>query len=82
MIKYLALAFAAFIFLVPGQAHADDPVFTGLFSNKAVSGYDTVSYFSGNPVKGSEEFSTEWNGATWFFSSAGNLAKFKVNLFD
>lgn len=58
-------------------AAAKDPVYTGHFSNVAVSGYDTVAYFTqGAATKGSDEFSTEWKGAEWRFSSAENLAKF------
>ncbi len=39
-----------------------------------------VAYFEeGRPVEGSSEFETEWQGATWKFSSAENLAKFKAD---
>jgi len=62
------------------SALAVDPTFTALFSNKAIRGYDTVAYFTENqPVKGSDEFSTEYNGATWLFSSAENLALFEAD---
>ena len=38
---------------------ADDPIYTGLFSNKALRGYDTVAYFTeGKPVKGSSKYKT------------------------
>lgn len=61
-------------------AKAASPIYTSLFSNAAVSGYDTVSYFSSEgPVKGKSEFSTQWEGATWSFANADNLAKFKAN---
>ena len=57
-----------------------DPVYTGVFSNQAVSGYDVVAYFTeGKPVKGDRSFATEYNGAQWRFSSADNLAKFEAN---
>ncbi len=37
----------------------------------AIGGWDTVAYFTENmAVAGSEEFSHEWSGATWLFSSA------------
>lgn len=78
--------FAAFlavftIFIWTGQALADDPIYTGTFSNKALKGYDIVSYFTGDgfPVKGDEEFQTEWRGADWLFSSQENLNKFKAS---
>lgn len=62
-------------------AFADkDPVYTGLFSNVAVEGHDPVAYFTqGKPVKGSKEFSTDYQGAEFRFSSAENLETFKAN---
>ncbi|MEM9708712.1 MAG: YHS domain-containing (seleno)protein [Pseudomonadota bacterium] len=46
----------------------------------AIDGTDTVAYFTeGAPVPGSEEFTSEWNGATWRFASAENKAKFDAN---
>ena len=39
----------------------------------AIRGYDTVAYFTeGKPVKGDDKFTTEWEGATWKFSSQEN----------
>lgn len=53
----------------------------------AASGYDVVAYRSleqssigqsqPNAIPGSKQFTAEWNGATWAFSSAENLAAFK-----
>lgn len=46
----------------------------------AVNGYDTVAYFKeGKPVEGKTEFSTDWNGAKWNFSTAENRDKFVEN---
>ena len=43
----------------------------------AIGGYDPVAYFSdGEPVKGSPDFKTEWNGAVWLFASAEHRDKF------
>ncbi|MEZ4772283.1 MAG: YHS domain-containing (seleno)protein [Bacteroidia bacterium] len=53
-----------------------------VFSTKegAIKGYDPVAYFTeAKPVKGSETYSFEWNGAIWRFSSAENLATFQAN---
>jgi hypothetical protein len=56
----------------------DDAVHTGFFSNVAISGYDTVAYFTeGKPVKGSDKFETIWRDAAWRFSSQENLDLFK-----
>ncbi|MFT5656503.1 MAG: YHS domain-containing protein [Arenicella sp.] len=60
---------------------AVEPTYTALFSSKAIKGYDTVAYFTqGKPVQGSEEYSTEYNKATWLFSSQENLELFTANL--
>lgn len=73
----LMVIFWSTIFSVTANA-AKDPVYTPIFSNLAVSGYDAVAYFEqGAAVKGSKEFSYEWQGAKWRFSSAKNLASFK-----
>ena len=39
----------------------------------AIEGYDPVSYFTQNAAtKGSDQFTAEYNGATYYFSSAAN----------
>lgn len=46
----------------------------------AIRGYDTVAYFTDKKaIKGSEEISCEWGGATWLFSSEENKEKFLQN---
>jgi len=46
----------------------------------AIRGYDVVAYFSENKsVKGSEQFSFSWNGATWLFSTNKNKESFQSN---
>ncbi len=69
------------IFGLSGHASAEATIYTGLFINNAVGGYDTVSYFMGDgvPVKGSKKFQTKWNGANWLFSTQENLDKFKAS---
>ena len=60
-----------------GATAADDPIYTGLFNNRAVSGYDTVAYFTaGKPLKGKKKFRTEYMDAEWRFSSQENLDLF------
>jgi YHS domain-containing protein len=45
--------------------------------NVAIKGYDTVAYFKKNkPILGSKDYSHQWNGATWFFSSESNKQAF------
>ena len=74
-------------FLVLGGAVAsgtaaatDEPIYTGIFSSNAVSGYDAVAYFTeGKPVKGSKKFQTEYMETKWRFDSQQNLDKFLAN---
>ncbi len=59
-------------------AAAADPIYTGFLSNKAVSGYDPVAYFTdGKPVKGSKKFTLNYQGAEWLFASQANLDTFQ-----
>ncbi len=64
--------------LATGPAQAKDaPVYTGLFSKVAVSGYDPVAYFTdGKPVKGDARFTYSHAGAEWRFASAEHRDKF------
>jgi len=56
---------------------AVDPVYTGGSARAAIKGYDTVAYFTqGEAVKGKEEFSYEYLGATWWFSSEAHRQLF------
>jgi len=44
----------------------------------AIKGYDPVAFFNaGKPVMGKKEYSYEWHGAKWHFSSSDNLKAFK-----
>lgn len=76
---FAAMALALFTALSP-QVQAEDPIYTGVFSNKAVGGYDTVAYFTqGKPVEGKEEFQTTYKGAEWLFSSKEHLDMFTAD---
>lgn len=56
----------------------DKSVFTD--KDGAIRGYDPVAYFEqGEPVKGQESLTYEWNGASWYFSSQKNLDAFKAD---
>ena len=56
---------------------AIDSIYTGFFSNEALRGYDTVAYFTeGQPVEGSDDFTAEFQGAIWKFSSQQYLDMF------
>jgi len=59
---------------------AADAVYTSLFSSKAISGYDAVSYFTkGAPEEGKKKYSMRYKGANWYFSSSQNLQTFQAN---
>ena len=46
-------------------------------SGLALKGYDPVAYFEvGEPTAGDSQFSYQWSGATWQFSSAANRDQF------
>jgi YHS domain-containing protein len=46
----------------------------------AVKGYDPVAYFVvGQPTRGVDAYTYRWNGATYRFSSAENLERFKAD---
>jgi YHS domain-containing protein len=53
-----------------------DPINKGR-GNLAVKGFDVVSYFTtGAAVKGSPQYSFDWNGATWHFAGAAHRDQF------
>lgn len=46
----------------------------------ALQGHDPVAYFTvGAPTKGSPNITSEWNGATWLFSTAEHRALFDAD---
>ena len=61
-------------------AFADSaPIYTPLRNHIAVGGYDTISYFSGKPMKGNKRYTTDYKDATWRFSTRANLDLFRAN---
>lgn len=72
-VSTLVTVFLSFL-IIASNAIADekDYVFTGKVGI-AIRAYDPVAYhLEQSPVKGSSEFSTEWEGAVWHFASAEN----------
>ncbi len=64
--------------LVTASSSFGESIYTDFFSDKALSGYDAVGYFSeGKPVKGLKEHKVEHLGASWFFNSAKNKGLFE-----
>ena len=80
--KLRSALFAACLALAPAvlaapAANAEPPIYTGSFSDTALQGYDPVAYFEqGEAVKGSDDFTTEYIGATFKFASAADRDAF------
>lgn len=73
----LLLTITLLLGAMPAMA-AKPPVFSTQAG--AIRGYDPVAYFTvGKAVKGLEQFTYEWNGAQWHFSSAENQDKFQAD---
>lgn len=76
--RNLFLALGFFIFCT--SSFALSPVNKSLWSGVAIEGYDPVAYFTEGAAKeGKSEFSYDWNGATWRFSSDENRSLFQRN---
>lgn len=59
---------------------AEDAIYTGFFSDDAISGYDAVAYFTeGRPVEGLNQYSMDYMGAEWKFASQENLELFQAD---
>lgn len=75
-ISYILITAIALCFSSLASA-AVDAIYTGFFNNDAVSGYDTVAYFTkGEPVRGSDDYTYKYKGATWKFVSREHLDLF------
>lgn len=74
-----SVLFICAVLFASAALHAQkSPVF--ITGTTAISGYDVVAYFTEHmPIKGSKEFSFDWNSATWFFSRRDHLDSFKTN---
>ncbi len=74
---------AALILVLSASLFAGTAAFAGEFFEKngvAIEGYDAVAYFTDKkPVEGKKEFSAEYKGSTFLFSTAANRDKFIAN---
>jgi YHS domain-containing protein len=77
-LKAVALAGLVSLGLMGNVAMAKEaPIYTSFFSSVAVSGYDTVSYFTDKkPVLGDAKYKTNYQGAEWRFSTAAHRDAF------
>ena len=66
--------------LSSASVYATDQIYTGYFNNKAVTGYDVITFFENkNPLEGSAKYKFKFQGADWYFSSQANLDKFVLD---
>ena len=80
VIQNLIVAVALSVATATGIAYADNPKMVIDDQGRAVGGYDTVAYFTeGRAVPGSSEFSHNWQGATWLFTSADHRDAFAAD---
>jgi len=73
------LTFLLTMTVISGAGLAESPL---VFSDGegAIRGYDAVAYFTdGKPVRGDGEFSHDWMGTTWYFSTAENRDTFVMD---
>ena len=77
--KNLVNSFAALV-LLSASASAGDLVNVSGASKAAVSGYDTVAFFTDSkPVSGSPFITADYQGATYFFASEEHKRLFTAN---
>jgi YHS domain-containing protein len=77
MPKQLMIALAGLVLSTAALA-GKDPVFST--GDGAIRGYDPVAYFTEKrPVKGSEQYTHDHQGATWRFTSAENRDRFAAS---
>ena len=65
----------------PGQIWQDTPVAPiDARAGLGLEGYDVVAYFTEHrPLKGSESYTSQWQGVTWRFTSAEHRDLFAAN---
>lgn len=62
--------------LAPQSFAGSDPIYTSFLSDKALSGFDAVSFHTGEPVKGDPKFYYDYKGAVFIFKDKANRNQF------
>ena len=75
VITFLLLAYT----FCPAQTAAIRQKELNLDKGIGISGYDPVSYYNGKPIKGSATFTETYEGVSYHFANAQNMAEFKKN---
>ena len=77
LLFWFAVLLTAFMIV---SCNTSKPIVNAGSEGIAIKGYDTVAYFTmGKPVKGDEQFTNEWHGAKWLFSSVEHRDLFAAN---
>lgn len=69
MLKYASILLLSVLL----QQHTWNSSKNGLL----IDGYDVISYFEGNPEKGSSKFQSKYQGATFYFTSEKHKTTFE-----
>lgn len=78
--KRFTLLIGMLLSAIAFPASADsDSFYTSWRDNVAVGGYDVVSFYSGKPLEGKDQFSQAYMDAEWKFSSRANRDLFRTN---
>jgi YHS domain-containing protein len=65
--------------LLTGMAYTQEIKFNSK-DGVAIKGYDPVAYFTQQKaVKGNDEFTLDWSGSKWKFSTKAHLDSFRLN---
>ena len=76
----LILASLALMFSGLGTPVLADPAIFYSRGNAAISGYDTVAYFTrGAPMPGQPDIAVMWKGVIWYFTSVAHREAFEAN---
>lgn len=78
-IGLVAIAAALPVLTPTAQAADKAAIYTGLLSDVAVEGYDTVALLAGDLVRGDADHTATYKGAEWRFASAQSLAQFEAD---
>ena len=66
--------------LMFNQSSSAIPAYNQDTDHVAIKGYDTVAYFTENKaIKGSSQFTSQWEDTAWHFASAANRDLFDAN---
>lgn len=80
VLRLVGLGLAAATATMISARAARARIFTGFIEGTALGGYDAVAYHTtGDALRGSEDITLSYQGATWRFANAENRALFEAN---